>query len=329
MSVRSDPVLREKTIVVTGGVSGLGLGAALRFARSGANVVLADINQQAASAALQQLTQAGGGGRHEFHRLDLADPADVQRFAQGLLDRGRPLDVLVNNAGIYPPSQRVVTAEGIELTLAIAHFGHFRLTYALWPLLLAAGNARVVTVSSLIHRRAQLDPDDLAMAHGYVPIRAYARAKLANLLFALELQRRMTRAGCGMLSLAAHPGVTRTAIGRNRRLGRDDRWYQRLASAAFAFSQSRFGQSPENGAAAIVLAATQTVIAPGSFLGPTGFLEMGGAVRAVAPSAAASDPDLARRLWDRAEALTGIRWFAPDSQRVERGGSAAAGSAVL
>ncbi|MDR3418651.1 MAG: SDR family NAD(P)-dependent oxidoreductase [Nevskia sp.] len=296
--------LRGKTILVTGGVAGLGLGCALRFAGMGANLVLADRNEGTAAAALQQLDAARGGGRHEFHRVDLSDAADVRRAAGEVLARGRPLDVLVNNAGIYPPSQRTLNAEGIELTLAIAHFGHFRLTHALLPLLRAARNARVVTVTSLTHRRAHLDLDDLGLQHGYMPIRAYARAKLANLLFALELQRRLH--GVGILSLAAHPGVTRTSIGRNRRIAADDRWYQRFSSAFFAYTQARLGQSPEQGAEPVVLAATDPDIAPGAFLGPTGFLEASGPVRVVQPSPTARDPGLARRLWEKTEAVTGL-----------------------
>jgi len=301
--------LQGRNIVVTGGAGGLGLGAALRLAALGADIVIADINEAAAAGALDRLREAGRGqAQARFLRLNLAEPADVQRAAGELLAQGRPIDVLVNNAGIYPPSQRTLSDEGLELTLAIAHFGHFRLTHALWPLLQAAPAARVVTVSSLVQRRAKLDPDDLALQSGYTPIGAYAQAKLANLLFALELQRRLDAAGSAVGSYAAHPGVTRSGLGRNRRLGSDDRWYQRLSSSIFAYWQSRSGQSPEQGAEPLLLAAISLAFAPGSFLGPTGLLEMSGKVGLVQPGPFARDAQLAQRLWQRTEAITGLRW---------------------
>ncbi|HSW12924.1 MAG TPA: SDR family NAD(P)-dependent oxidoreductase [Solimonas sp.] len=298
--------MQGKTVLVTGGVGGLGMGCALRFARLGADLIVADIAEAAAPAALQQLQAAGA--RAEFLRLDLSDAADVQRVAAGLLARGRPLDVLVNNAGIYPPSQRTTNAEGHELTLSIAHFGHFRLSHALWPLLREAPAARVVTISSLTQRHATMDLADLALQQGYTPIRAYAQAKLANLLFALELQRRLEKAGSRVSSYAAHPGVTRTAIGQNRRKRDDDRWHQRMSTAIFAYWQARFGQSPEQGALPIVLAANSSEFAPGSFLGPVGMLEAFGRIERVEPGKLAGDPQLAQRLWEHTEAVTGLRW---------------------
>lgn len=300
--------LRGQRALVTGGAGGLGLGCARRLARLGADLLLVDVNAAAADDALQQLRALGPApAQHRFERLDLADPADIERLGRMLCARGEPLHLLINNAGIYPPSQRTLSAEGHELTLAIAHFGHFRLTHALWPLLQAAGSARVVSVSSLVQRRARLDLDDLSLQHGYQPIRAYQQAKLANLLLALELQRRLAAAGSAIRSYAAHPGVTRTAIGRNRRVGTDDRWHQRLATKLFAYWQSRFGLSPEQGAESLVLAATGDFDA-GSFIGPGGFLEAFGAPAVLPPGPAASDAGLAGALWAHSEALTGLRW---------------------
>ena len=296
-------------VVITGGASGLGLGCALRFARRGDVITLADVDEAAGRTALQRLAREVPGAAARLEVLDLADPASIAAAAARLRARGQPIDVLVNNAGIYPPSQRVLTPEGQELSFAIAHLGHFRLTQALWPLLEAAPAARVVGISSLVQRRARLDLADLTLARGYLPIVAYQQAKLACLLFSLELQRRLARHGSRVASYAAHPGVCRTALGRNRRLAPSDQPWQRLASWLLARGLSHFGQTPENGAASVVEAATSTRYPAGSFIGPSGVLEMSGVPGLSAPGPAAADPALAAGLWDRSEQITGIRWL--------------------
>ena len=288
-----------KHVLVTGGASGLGLGCATRFRRLGFAVTIADIDEAAGAGAVALL------GESRFEPVDLARPDSIRELAQRLIARGQAIDVLINNAGIYPPSQRTLTAEGQELTFGIAHLGHFRLTHALWPLLQPA--ARVVNVSSLVQRRSQIYLDDLTLAGNYEPIRAYGQAKLACLLFALELQRRCESAGSTVTSYAVHPGVVRTQLGRHRKLSPQDSAWQRFSSWALANGMSRFGQTPETGAASIIEAATSTRFAPGSFIGPTGVLEAFGPPGLTEPGAGA-DRELARALWQRSEALTGIQW---------------------
>ena len=295
-------------VVITGGASGLGLGCALRFARLGDAVTLADVNEAAGRGALRALERAAPGAPARLETVDLSDPASIRAMAGRMLARGAPIDVLVNNAGIYPPSRRTLSAEGQELTFAIAHLGHFRLTHALWPLLEAAPAARVVSISSLVQRRARLDLDDLTLERRYLPITAYQRAKLSCLLFALELQQRLARAGSRVGSYAAHPGVCRTQLGRNRRISPTDNAWQRFASWVLGNGLSRFGQTPENGAASVVEAAISTRVPPGSFIGPTGLLEMAGAPGLSRLGPAAADPGLAAALWARTETITGIRW---------------------
>lgn len=291
--------------VVTGGASGLGLGCAERFLALGHRVTLADVNVAAGAAAARGLA-ARFAGRCRFEPIDLADAAAIAAFAARLA--GERVDVLVNNAGIYPPSRRALTVDGQERTFAIAHLGHFRLTHALWPALAAAPAARVVSVSSLVQRRARLDPDNLGLDGGYTPIRAYAQAKVACLLFARELDRRLVAAGSAVRSRAAHPGVVRTGLGRHRAIVPGDAWHQRLATRALALGLSRIGQSPAQAAAAIVAAATTAELPVGAFLGPTGPLEAFGAIGPIATGPAAADPALAAALWARSEALTGLRW---------------------
>ena len=309
-NIRSDFMsysLKNKNILITGGASGLGLGAAIRFSKLGAKVTIADINEQGAQKALEQL-QALGASTLRFEQVDLSDAKSIQLMAQRLLAHGDPLDVLVNNAGIYPPSLKTLTKEGHELTFAIAHLGHFRLTHALWPLLKAASAARVVSVTSLVQRTAKMNPDDLNFSMGYMPIKAYQQAKLSNLLFALELQRKLEAAGSTISSYAAHPGVCRTQLGNNRRISDRDNWWQRFSSKSLSWGQKTFGQTPENGASAIIVAATSSDIPRGAFIGPKRLFESFGIPGVIKPGPAALNPRLGADLWTRTEALTGIQW---------------------
>lgn len=299
-------------VVVTGGASGLGRGCVAHFHRLGYRITIADIDLPGAQRAIEQLRQDGDhGATGHAEQLDLADPASIAAFSSRMHARGEAIDILVNNAGIYPPSRRVTTPEGHELTFAIAHLGHFRLTHALWPLLEQARAARVVSVSSMVQRRATLDLDDLASTRAYEPIIAYQRAKLSCLLFALELQRRLSAAGSSITSYAAHPGVCRTQLGHNRRRSPDDKLLQRIATNMMDRGLRHVGQSPENGAMPVVVAATSTQFAPGSLIGPRWLFESFGAPALSPLGAAARDLTLAGQLWSRTETLTGVDWRSP------------------
>ncbi len=295
-------------VLITGGASGLGFGCAQRFAALGFDVTLADIDLAAAQRAAAVLRNLQPGtDRIRVEALDLADPASIAACAQRLMQQGQAIDVLVNNAGIYPPSQRSLSTEGHELTFAIAHLGHFRLTHALWPLLQRADAARVISISSLVQRQARLNLDDLSFERAYEPIRAYQQAKLSCLLFALELQRRLDATGSRVASYAAHPGVCRTQIGRNRRRSPQDRLWQRLAGATMAIGLRHVGQSPQQGAASVIEAATSATLPRGAFVGPRWLMESCGPPVLITPGPAARDAALAARLWSRTEALTGVR----------------------
>ena len=294
--------------VITGGANGLGLGCATHFRRLGYDITLADVDRAATAHAIQMLAALPGDGALRALPLDLADPERIAHAAASLHEQAQAIDVLVNNAGIYPAARRRVTAEGHELSFAIAHLGHFRLTHALWPLLEAAPAARVVSISSLVQRTARLNLDDLSWTRGYEPILAYQQAKLACLMFALELQRRLDHAGSRIASYAAHPGVCRTQIGRNRPTSEQDNAWQRLATTLLAFGLRHFGQTPEAGARAVIAAATTDAFPPGSFLGPRWINESFGMPVCIAPGQAARDPAQARALWTRTEQLTGSRW---------------------
>ncbi|MGY1736723.1 oxidoreductase [Geodermatophilus sp. SYSU D00684] len=274
-----------RTAVVTGATSGLGLATARALAERGARVVLAVRDTTRGEAAA-----AGLPGDVEVRRLDLADLASVRAFA-GAWDG--PLDVLVNNAGIMMvPEGR--TADGFELQFGTNHLGHFALTNLLLPHV----TDRVVTLSSGAHRMGAIDLDDLDWERRrYSAERAYGASKLANLLFTLELQRRLTAAGSPVRAMAAHPGWSATNL--------QGRTGNRLKDAFALLGNRVVAQSAEQGALPTLFAATAD-LPGGSYAGPDGLGELRGYPTLVGRTAAASDPDLAARLWTASARLTGV-----------------------
>ncbi|GAA4555562.1 oxidoreductase [Streptomyces collinus] len=289
------PDFGGRTVVVTGANSGIGLTATDALARAGAHVVLAVRDTERGRAAA-----AAVHGSTEVRRLDLADLASVRSFAE---DWQGPLHLLVNNAGVMMlPRQR--TKDGFEMQFGTNHLGHFALTNLLLPHI----TDRVVTVSSGAHRwgGARIDFDDLDLAANYTPQRAYARSKLANLLFTLELQRRLTESGSPVRALAAHPGYAATNL-QSHAASPVLRAFMRLGNRFFA-------QDDRAGALPTLYAATEDL--PGaSYVGPDGLGEMRGAPTLVGRSRAAGDPLTARRLWRVSEELTGTHFpLAQDEQ---------------
>lgn len=300
------PSLEGVRALVTGAASGLGLETARALAAQGAHVLLVDRDEQAAMAALERIREATPAARLEFLALDLSSQAAIAAFSARLVGQGAPLDLLINNAGIQPLAERRTTVDGFELTFGIGHLDHFALTARLWPLLMAARAPRVVTVSSVMHRVGSFDWDDLQMERGYWSQRPYNQTKLANLLFARELQRRVDAARLHLKSVAVHPGVAKTGIGANRaRLGAlslMDRFVGRLIDVANA----TLGQSAREGAAVTLYAATAEAVEGGGFYGPSGFGETRGPPGRAAVRGHGADPELAGRLWRVSEALTGV-----------------------
>ena len=276
------PDLRNRTIIVTGATSGIGLATATALAEAGAHVVLA-VRDTAKGARVAAALR----GDTEVRELDLADLASVRAFAAGW---DSPVDVLVNNAGVSVPDRRL-SADGFELQLATNHLGPFALTNLLLPHV----TGRVVTLSSQAERAARFDLDDLARRQTrYQEFGVYADTKLANLLFSAELQRRLDAAGSPVRAMAAHPGFVRTNIGAQG--GVLTRWSTRLLA-----------QSPEDGALPVLYAALGDL--PGdSFTGPRHLLHMRGGAELIARSRRAEDPTLAGRLWDLSEELTRVRF---------------------
>jgi len=291
-----------RVAVVTGANSGIGFCAARELARQGAHVVLAcrdPVKGERAAAAIRAVLPAPS---LQVEQLDLASLDSVRALATRL--RPPRIHLLINNAGIMAPPRRV-TADGFELQLGVNHLGHFALTGLLLSRLLAADEPRVVTVSSLVHRRGRIDFDDLQSERHYEPWRAYGQSKLANLMFCFELQRRARVAGTALRSLAAHPGYAAT----NLQLAGPSRWWERLGMSV---TNRLIAQSADDGALPVLYAASAPSLPGGSFVGPGGPGQVRGHPRVVTAAAHAYDEDAWRRLWDASEHLTGVRYeFAP------------------
>jgi NAD(P)-dependent dehydrogenase (short-subunit alcohol dehydrogenase family) len=287
-----------RTVLVTGATSGLGLASAVALGAAGARVL---IGARDAERGERARAQVPGG---EVVELDLADLASVRRAAEDVRARtGDALHVLLNNAGIMgvPPT---VTVDGFESQIATNHLGHAALTWLLMPALRKAGAARVVTVSSLAHRGGGLDVDDLHFTRRpYTGAQAYSASKLANLLFAAELDRRLRAAGDDVVSVAAHPGVSGTELLLNS--------VRRRPGGALLLPLARavnavITQSAERGALPQLHAATAPQVRGGDYVGPDGIGELRGRPAPARRSSAAQDPELARRLWEVTAAETGV-----------------------
>lgn len=292
---------------MTGAASGLGFETAAALARRGASVILADRNVSGGEAAARSI-QAHAGSV-EFRALDLADLAAIRAFASALEREGRALDLLINVAGILPPLQRAITRDGFELKFGINYLGHFALTGLLLPALQRSPTPRVVSVSSIVARYARIDFADLQAERSYDPQRAYRQAKLACLVFALELHRRAQNAGMRLTSVAAHPGIARTAIARSRDGQRRATLRDHAEDVALAIAMKVFGQSADRGAMPLIRAATAPDVRGGDFYGPSGFGQFAGNPVRVEPAAVALDAETGTRLWLASEELTGVRYL--------------------
>jgi NAD(P)-dependent dehydrogenase (short-subunit alcohol dehydrogenase family) len=308
---RDIPDLSGRHALVTGASSGLGLHTTIELARHGARVTMAVRDPGRGADALAQVERSLAGasdrGMVALAPLDLADLASVAALAESVVTSGDRLDLLVNNAGVMAIPRRT-TVDGFEMQLGTNHLGHVALTLGLLPALVRTGaqarTTRVVTVSSGAHRFGRIDLDDLMGERRYQPWRAYGQSKLANLLFAAELQRRLTAADLPVASYAAHPGYAATNLQHVAPEMTGSAMGKRIAG----WGNALLAQPAEMGALPTLYAGTEPGLAPGSFVGPDGVLEQRGHPRVVTPSGAARDLTMAARLWERSEQLVGLRW---------------------
>jgi NAD(P)-dependent dehydrogenase (short-subunit alcohol dehydrogenase family) len=300
------PDQARRTAVVTGANSGLGLVTARELARAGARVVMACRNLEKGEDARREIDAAVPGAELQLEALDLASLLSVRDFAERF-EGG--LDLLINNAGVMAPPRRR-TEDGFELQFGTNHLGHFALTALLVGSMEGRADARVVTLSSQAHRTGRIAFDNLGGERHYFRWRAYGQSKLANLLFALELDRRLRAAGSTVKSLAAHPGYAATNL-QFAAPPLIDRIVMTVGNRVIA-------QSEDMGALPTLFAATQPGLGGGTYVGPDGIGEQRGHPKRVAPSRAARDERVARRLWEVSEELTGVDFSDPTSRRSSR-----------
>lgn len=294
------PNLSGKTYAITGGNGGLGLEAAKILAGKGARVVITARSEANARAALDVIRSAQPSADVAHVLLDLTDPESIASAATALAAACPRMDALINNAGVMQ-TPNIRTKEGFELQIATNHFGHFRLNSRLLPHLEASAG-RIVPVSSIAHKYGRINLDDLSSERSYDPSAAYFQSKLANLMYAFELQRRLTARGSRVTVIPCHPGYSATNL-QSAGVGMEGgstflRWAYRVTNSVVA-------QSATHGAYPLVLAAADPSAEPGVYYGPTGPFQLRGPVGRSYVADAAKDEEAARKLWEKTEALVG------------------------
>jgi NAD(P)-dependent dehydrogenase (short-subunit alcohol dehydrogenase family) len=297
------PPQSGKLAAVTGATGGLGYETALALAQAGAEVILLGRSDEKGRIAIDRITRLVPSAKLRFENIDLASLASVRHGAARILAQNRPLDLLVNNAGVMNPPKRRTTIDGFELQLATNHLSHFLLTSLLLPLLRRSPHPRVVNVSSSAARMGSIHFDDLQSQRRYKGFSVYSQSKLANLLFTFELQRRSDAHGWNLISDAAHPGYALTDLIANG--PGNESLLNRIGPLLLAPFLS---QSAAAGALPTLYAATSPNAKPSGYYGPDGPFELKGNVRPAHIPAKAKDTAVAQRLWDVSNQLTAAKW---------------------
>jgi NAD(P)-dependent dehydrogenase (short-subunit alcohol dehydrogenase family) len=300
------PDLTGRLALVTGASDGIGFHIAARLARAGAEILMPVRNRAKGDAAADRLRAGVPGARLEVRSLDLSSLASVTALADELREQGRPLHLLINNAGIMTPPSRQLSADGIELQFATNHLGHFALTAQLLPLL-RAGGACVTTQVSIAADQGAVNWDDINWEHDYHPMKAYSSSKIALGLFAMELHRRSDAEGWGIQSNLSHPGVTPTnLLSAQPRYGRA----KDTVSVKVIRTLSRLGilvGTPTSAALPAVYAATSPAARSGGFYGPGGFRNLRGLPAEQELYPRLQHPEDGQRIWELSEQLADVR----------------------
>lgn len=296
------PDLSGKTIIVTGGNSGIGFESVKAFAEKGAEVILASRSIKKGNEAKDEILKNPVKGKVEVMQLDLADLSSVKNFATDFKKKYKNLDVLLNNAGIMM-SPYFKTKDGFEAQMGINHLGHFALTGELLEVLNNSHGSRIVNVSSGAHKRGAMDFDNLLFENekDYSPMKAYGRSKLSNLLFTYELQRKLEKAGNNTIAVAAHPGVAKTNLGRYM-----------LKNILVKLLMPIFwliSQDQEMGALPQIRASVDPDVKGGEYYGPDGRNETKGHPVKVESNEASHNKEDAAKLWEASEELTGVSYL--------------------
>ncbi|MGB3715274.1 MAG: oxidoreductase [Candidatus Promineifilaceae bacterium] len=287
--------MTERIVIVTGANSGIGYETARALAGAGAEVVLACRNLEKGREALAQLRTENPRGVVRLIGLNLADLASVCSFSEVFKERYERLDILVNNAGVMALPKRLETVDGFEMQFGTNHLGHFALTGLLIERIKGTEGSRVINVSSVAEMIGRINFDDLNARNSYNRWSAYGQSKIANLLFTYELQRRFEASGLDAMSAATHPGWTATNLQSH--------------SAFLRACNPVVGQGCETGALPTLYAATAEDVEGGAYYGPGGFMQARGHPKRVKSNSRSHDRDVATRLWDVSEQLTGVRYL--------------------
>jgi NAD(P)-dependent dehydrogenase (short-subunit alcohol dehydrogenase family) len=303
------PSLTGKLAIVTGANSGIGKSTARELARAGARVILACRSTNKADDARNQIVKKLPHAQFDLEALDLSDLKSVRAFADRILRRNVPIDLLINNAGVMMPPKRKTTADGFELQFGTNHLGHFALTGLLLPALMSAPAARIVTVASIAHKDASIHFDDLQGEKTYNAWKWYGQSKLANLLFGFELERKLRAGGAKPISIVAHPGVSSTQLFNNGP-GSGNRILRAIGNVFVHV----VGQSEDRGALPSLYAATSPDATGGKYYGPDGIGEYRGYPVETRAKPQANDAAAASKLWGISEDLTGVRFEALENR---------------
>lgn len=297
----SIPDLQGKTIIVTGGNSGLGYESVKAFSQKGAKVVLACRNLAKGEKAKNDILANKNSGEIHVMQLDLANLASVKIFAEQFKQQYNQLDVLLNNAGIMA-TPNIKTDDGFEAQLGTNHLGHFALTGHLLPLLKGTPQSRVVNVSSLAHKGGKMDFNDLMFekCRKFKPMRAYGQSKLANLLFTYELQRFFEANNIDCIAVAAHSGGSNTRLANHFETNKFMEAVSKIARGAM--------QPAAKGALPQIRASVDANVKGGDYFGPSGIGELFGYPVLVKSNAASHNEENARKLWEVSEKLTGVKY---------------------
>lgn len=288
------PDMKDKTVIITGANTGIGYEAALSLAQKDARVIIGARNTSKGNEAMGKILKEHGSAKVRVMELDLASLASVERFSNEFLQENDRLDLLINNAGVMIPPY-IKTSDGFELQMGTNHLGHFALTSHLMPLLSKTAQARVINVSSMAHKRGNINIDDLNWEkRRYSAFQAYADSKIANLFFTYELARRIEKENLSMLSVAAHPGWSATDLMRHNNI--------------FEFAAGFLAQSQKMGALPTLYAAVGEDIKNGDYTGPSGFMEIRGYPKKVKSIKATYNEEFAKKFWEKSQECTGIEY---------------------
>jgi NAD(P)-dependent dehydrogenase (short-subunit alcohol dehydrogenase family) len=297
--IRNIPSQKGKIAIVTGANTGLGFETALALASREMKVIMACRDMEKARLAGQAILRKVPGANIEVMLVDLSSLSSVHDFAIGFISRYNRLDLLINNAGIMVPPYSL-TKDGFESQFAVNYLSHFLLTGLLLDVITKTPGSRIVTLASNAHRKGFINFEDINSKKEYSPMKAYRQSKLACLVFAFELQRRLEKNGYSTISVAAHPGVVVTELVRHI-----PKWLMFIGKPVTALTT----QSPQKGALPILYAALAPDVKGGEYFGPQGRSEWKGKPGRAYTTPLSKDEQVGKRLWEVTEKLTGRRWL--------------------